>query len=233
MSYTTYNRRRGELETYFDRTAADAWAKLTSDAPVSKIRATVRAGRDEIRSTLLHWLPDDLSGARILDAGCGPGQLALELAARGAYVLGVDLSPTLLGLAEERIDQSQLRGQLRLVAGDMLDPSHGSFDYVVAMDSLIHYRAEDLVASLSGLCERTNKAVVFTFAPRTPLLTMMHALGQFFPRSDKAPAIEPISEQDLRNRVRNQSTMESWGVGQTKRVSSGFYISQAMELAHH
>ena len=44
---------RGELETYFDRTAVEAWARLTSDAPVGRIRATVRAGRDDMRSTLL------------------------------------------------------------------------------------------------------------------------------------------------------------------------------------
>ncbi|MEN0079509.1 MAG: magnesium protoporphyrin IX methyltransferase, partial [Pseudomonadota bacterium] len=32
-STATYLKKRGELETYFDRTAAEAWAKLTSDAP--------------------------------------------------------------------------------------------------------------------------------------------------------------------------------------------------------
>lgn len=57
MALGSYIERRGELETYFDRTAADTWAKLTSDAPVSGIRATVRAGRDEMRNTLLSWLP--------------------------------------------------------------------------------------------------------------------------------------------------------------------------------
>jgi hypothetical protein len=31
----TYQQRRGELETYFDRTAVDAWARLTTTAPVS------------------------------------------------------------------------------------------------------------------------------------------------------------------------------------------------------
>ena len=45
--------RRGEIETYFDRTAVEAWARLTSDAPVGRIRATVRAGRDRMRATLL------------------------------------------------------------------------------------------------------------------------------------------------------------------------------------
>lgn len=33
MALGSYIERRGELETYFDRTAADTWAKLTSDAP--------------------------------------------------------------------------------------------------------------------------------------------------------------------------------------------------------
>ena len=50
MPTITYQERRGQLQTYFDRTAVDAWARLTSTAPVSKIRATVRAGRDEMRA---------------------------------------------------------------------------------------------------------------------------------------------------------------------------------------
>jgi hypothetical protein len=49
MSDNGYTQRRSEIETYFDRTAADAWARLTSNAPVSRIRQTVRAGRDEMR----------------------------------------------------------------------------------------------------------------------------------------------------------------------------------------
>ena len=48
--------RRSEIEHYFDRTAVAAWEKLTSDAPVGRIRQTVRAGRDEMRATLLSWL---------------------------------------------------------------------------------------------------------------------------------------------------------------------------------
>ena len=78
MPTLSYLERRGELETYFDRTAVDAWKRLTSDVPVSGIRKTVRAGRDQMRNTLLSWLPEDLTGARILDAGCGTGALAYE-----------------------------------------------------------------------------------------------------------------------------------------------------------
>ena len=42
METVSYIERRGQLETYFDRTAADAWSRLTSDAPVSRIRAWMK-----------------------------------------------------------------------------------------------------------------------------------------------------------------------------------------------
>ena len=53
MTTALYDERRSRLETYFDATAVDAWAQLTSDAPVSRIRQTVRAGRDRMRAALL------------------------------------------------------------------------------------------------------------------------------------------------------------------------------------
>ena len=40
----------------------------------------------------------DLSGRRVLDAGCGTGTLAIELARRGAEVVAIDISPTLVAL---------------------------------------------------------------------------------------------------------------------------------------
>jgi SAM-dependent methyltransferase len=39
---------------------------------------------------------------RLLDAGAGDGRLAVELAAEGARVTALDLSPSMLGLARER-----------------------------------------------------------------------------------------------------------------------------------
>ena len=37
---TAYERRRSQIEAYFDRTAAEAWSRLTSDAPLGRIRAS-------------------------------------------------------------------------------------------------------------------------------------------------------------------------------------------------
>ena len=230
MQTLSYQHRRGELQIYFDRTAADAWAKLTSDAPVGRIRATVRAGRDMMRAKLLDWLPQDLTGCRLLDAGCGTGALAVEAARRGARVTAIDLSPTLVRLARDRIPQDIGRGHIDFRVGDMLDTTLGRFDHVAAMDSLIHYDAADIVRTLSVISARCAGSIVFTFAPRTPALSAMHAVGRLFPRSDRAPAIEPVSESRLRRLLADDVHLAGWRPHRTFRVGHGFYTSQAMEL---
>jgi magnesium-protoporphyrin O-methyltransferase len=230
MPTATYAERRGQLETYFDRTAVEAWSRLTSDAPVGRIRATVRAGRDRMRGTLLDWLPADLGGRRLLDAGCGTGALAVEAARRGAQVVAIDLSPTLIGLAQERLPRDLGSGSIELRVGDMLDPELGRFDHVVAMDSLVHYDAADVVRVVSGLADRTQCSILFTFAPRTPALAAMHAVGRLLPRGHRAPAIEPVAESDLRRRLGAEPALAGWQAVRTLRVACGFYTSQALEV---
>jgi magnesium-protoporphyrin O-methyltransferase len=232
MQTATYRERRSQLLTYFDRTAVEAWKRLTSDAPVSGIRATVRAGRDTMRATLLSWLPEDLTGARILDAGCGTGAFAVAAAARGAEVVAIDLSPTLVSLARERAEAHRGPGTITFRSGDMLDPALGSFDHVVAMDSLIHYRAPDVARALAGLALRTRQSILFTYAPRTPALSVMHAVGKLFPKSDRAPAIEPVAGAKLGRLIGAEPDFRAWQLGRTQRVARGFYTSQAQELIH-
>lgn len=229
MAEMTYEQRRGQIEHYFDRTAVAAWEKLTSDAPVGRIRATVRAGRDQMRSTLLSWLPHDLTGKRVLDAGCGTGAFAVEAARRGAEVVAIDLSPTLVNLARERLPV-ELASRIDFQSGDMLSPALGNFDHVVAMDSVIHYSAEDAVNALAQLAERTSGSIVFTFAPRTPMLAAMITVGRWLPRKDRAPWLEPMAADKITTLMKGHTALEGWTAQRTQRVSSGFYKSQALEL---
>jgi len=231
MEHTSYLERREQLEHYFDRTAAKAWEVLTSNAPVGRIRRTVREGRDQMRATLLSWLPEDMRGMRLLDAGCGTGALATEAMRRGAQVVAIDLSPTLVQLARERsVHEFQNGlGSIEFLAGDMLDPNMGHFDYVVAMDSLIHYDTDDIVKAIHGLTQRTRKAVIFTFAPRTPMLAVMHRIGRLFPRSDRSPSLEPVLQSDLLQGLSAIPELSTWQANRTQRISRGFYKSQAWE----
>ncbi len=226
----TYTERRAWLHEYFDRTAAGAWATLTSDSQVSWVRRVVREGRERMRHTLSGYLPADLTGLRVLDAGCGTGVLAVELANRGASVVAIDLSPTLVGLAETRSAGKFEGGTIEWRSGDMLDPQLGTFDHVIAMDSLIHYRMADMLDAYAALAARTRVSLAVTFAPWTPLLAAMRGAGRLFPRTDRAPAIEPVAMGPLLRGVATDARLAAWSAQRTHRVASGFYTSQALEL---
>jgi SAM-dependent methyltransferase len=78
----------------------------------------------------------DLSGRRILDAGCGSGPLAAELVARGADVSGLDGSPAMVELARRRLGEV-----VPLTVHDLAEPlpyEDESFDDVVA-SLVLHY----------------------------------------------------------------------------------------------
>jgi 2-polyprenyl-3-methyl-5-hydroxy-6-metoxy-1,4-benzoquinol methylase len=86
-------------------------------------------------------------GRRVLDLGCGAGQLSLYLAQSGAAeVLGVDLSERMLGLA--RAERAHHRVTYRRAAIEDLDFAPATFDLVVS-SLAFHY-----VADYRGLVRR-------------------------------------------------------------------------------
>jgi SAM-dependent methyltransferase len=64
-------------------------------------------------------------GATVLDAGCGTGRYAMELARRGYLVHGVDISPDLVEVARRRIDSPA--GSVSFAVGDIVHVSSSSY----------------------------------------------------------------------------------------------------------
>jgi magnesium-protoporphyrin O-methyltransferase len=122
-------------------------------------------------------------------------------------VVAIDLSPTLVDLARERIP-ADVAHLVEFYSGDMLDKGLGHFDHVVAMDSIIHYDTEDAVNALAQLAERTSQSIVFTFAPRTPMLALMISVGRLLPRGDRAPWLEPMAETRIAQLMKTHDNIE-------------------------
>ena len=133
-----------------------------------------------------------------------------------------------LRVSVELIDNA---GRIDFRSGDMLDAGLGHFDHVVAMDSLIHYEAHDVVRALEAWAPRVSRSMLITFAPRTPALAAMHAVGRFFPRGDRAPAIEPVGELPLKRALLASQGLQGFRDERCERIASGFYTSQALEIA--
>jgi magnesium-protoporphyrin O-methyltransferase len=249
---TGYAAKRDGVEQYFDRTAAKTWEQLTSDAPVSRIRATVRKGRDAMREQILSWLPardqtgQNCKGLRILDAGCGPGAMTIELVKRGAHVVAIDLSPSLIDVAkarysdeiasfggstfnniQESLSADSHQAGVCWLAGDLLEPNLGQFDVIISMDCLIHYNLAHSIEVLERLSKNCKSQIIFTYAPSNPLLEVMHNVGKLFPSKDRSPRIEPIAQRKIESAL---TDLKDWSLGKTGRIISGFYTSQALEL---
>ncbi|MBO0841460.1 MAG: methyltransferase domain-containing protein [Sciscionella sp.] len=92
-------------------------------------------------------LAGDVTGRRVLDAGCGAGPLCAALRDRGAVVTGFDRSAKMVELARKRLgDDAALR--VADIAGPLPYPD-GAFDDVIA--SLVLHYLRDWTAPLAEL----------------------------------------------------------------------------------
>ncbi|MDP9007337.1 MAG: class I SAM-dependent methyltransferase [Pseudomonadota bacterium] len=97
-----------------------------------------RAIHLEQRLALKPWLQVK-AGTRILDVGCGVGRWSRLLAARGANVLGVDLSPTMIEQAQQRAASEGVADRCRFQVQDLSNLSVGEhFDLVLGVTVLQH-----------------------------------------------------------------------------------------------
>lgn len=90
------------------------------------------------RLALAPWLKV-APGTRVLDVGCGVGRWSRLLAARGAQVSGVDLSPTMIEIAQRRAAAAGLAARCRFVVQDLAElDMGGGFDLVLGVTVLQH-----------------------------------------------------------------------------------------------
>lgn len=89
----------------------------------------------------------DVRGRTVLDFGCGSGENSLVLARRGARVVGVDLSESLLRLARRRLEVNGVAEGARFVAGSAHDLplAARSVDLVLGI-AILHHLDLDLVS---------------------------------------------------------------------------------------
>jgi ubiquinone/menaquinone biosynthesis C-methylase UbiE len=123
----------------------------------------------EQRRSLAPWLR--VSGtARVLDVGCGIGRWSRLLAARGAEVMGVDLSPTMIAQARQRAAEEGVADHCRFAVADLAQLELGeTFDLVLGVTVLQHildpgaFRAA--LAAMAGHVAPGGRMVLLEAAP--------------------------------------------------------------------
>jgi SAM-dependent methyltransferase len=85
----------------------------------------------------------------VLDAGCGTGRVAIELARRGVAVLGVDADPDMIAAAAAKAPD------LRWLTVDLADlDAEATFDVVVLAGNVVPYVAAERRARAVAACAR-------------------------------------------------------------------------------
>ena len=100
----------------------------------------------------------------ILDLGCGTGGHALPLARRGYHITGVDLSPSMIDLAKQKVKDEELQNNLHFEVGNIQTLELGeTFDAVVCMFAVLGYQTtnEGLIATLNTVRSHLKPGGVF------------------------------------------------------------------------
>jgi SAM-dependent methyltransferase len=110
-------------------------------------------------------------GGHVLDAGCGTGEHALMAAAAGYVAMGVDASPTAIGLARAKAAERSL--EVRFEVGDALDLSGVGIQFDTVLDcGLFHVFDDDdrarFVTSVGGVVMPGGRYFMLCFSDKQP-----------------------------------------------------------------
>jgi ubiquinone/menaquinone biosynthesis C-methylase UbiE len=124
------------------------------------------------RRALAPWL-EVSPGTRVLDVGCGVGRWSRLLAARGAIVTGVDLSPTMIAEAERRARECGLASRCRFIVEDSSRLEIGErFELILCVTMLQHVldvsALSAAVRRIAGHLAPAGRLVVLEAAPARP-----------------------------------------------------------------
>ena len=128
----------------------------------------------------------DVSGTRILDLGCGSGTNSLWLAERGAHVVGLDLSQTMVSLAQERAGQLSVQADFRVAdIRERLPFDEEEFDVVLSSTAL-HY-VEDIDSTMKDVARVMKPAGRLVASVLHPMSTALFPLAD----SDEVEGLDP------------------------------------------
>jgi ubiquinone/menaquinone biosynthesis C-methylase UbiE len=122
-------------------------------------------------------LMGQVTGRRVLDAGCGPGFYAEALVARGAEVVAFDQSPTMVDLARKRLGP-RVAVRVHDLAAPLDWIGDGSFD--AALMALVIHHLDDRVAALREIHRVLRPGGRLVISTHHPTMDWLRLGGSYF-----------------------------------------------------
>jgi len=119
-----------------------------------------------------------LSGAEVLDVGCGGGILSESMARAGAKVVGIDLAPEVLAVAELHALEAGLKLEYsRIAAEEMALERAAAFDLVTCMELLEHVPDPAATVAALAAAAKPGGTVVVSTLNRNPVSFLTAIVG--------------------------------------------------------
>jgi SAM-dependent methyltransferase len=173
---------------------AELWAHLADPARAVVLEATAVG-----------------SGTRLLDVGCGSGELCTQAAARGATVSGIDAAEGMVEIARRRLPGADLRvGPMERLPWD-----DASFDVVTGINAFQF--AADLVGALAEARRVTRpggRVAICNWAERREVCTVLDALNDLLPPEPPGPERPRVREAGVLERLAREAGLEPGPAGE-------------------
>ncbi len=142
----------------------------------------------------------------ILDAPSGTGRLAETLLEMGHRVVGLDISPAMLTVAQRKLARFGERYQTRVADVNDLALEPKQFDAALCARVLMHFPIEEQIAFLSAVCHATRRTVVFNQSLDTTYQRLRRQVKRML--GNQAPASFPITPAEARRLIQEAGLIE-------------------------
>lgn len=152
----------------------------------------------------LHIAP----GTKLLDIGCGAGQLTIPAALKGIDVTGLDLASNLVDQANKRAAAEGLKIDIRQGDAEALPFADATFDMTMSLIGSMFAPRPELVASeMARVCKPGGKIIMGNWTPEGHVGQMFKIIGKHVPPPSYFPS--PVlwgNEEKVRERFADKVT---------------------------
>ncbi len=144
-------------------------------------------------------------GTRLLDVGCGAGQLALIAARRGAVVTGSDIATNWLEKAGARAQAEGLKAEFQEGDAEALPFADGEFDAVVSLiGAMFAPRPERVAAEMTRVCRKGGTIAMANWTPAGFIGQMFKAIAKYIAPAGMPSPVLWGDEKTVRERFEDR-----------------------------
>jgi SAM-dependent methyltransferase len=172
---------------FFDET----YASGLRDRAVGQVYSITRQRVSDFEEMIYR----DVSGARVLEYGCGVGGHSLEIARRGGRVTGIDISEVGISMATEKARELGLASaDYCVMDAENLQFPDGTFDLVIGEGILHHLHLERSYQEIARVLAPQGRAIFMEPLGHNPAINLFRSRTPHLRTADE----HPLLRRDLR-----------------------------------